>query len=153
MSSIPAPVAPAIDLGSLDADQQELILETIHFNRFIASKTPHAPCSCPSAAPALVLEVGPPQEPGARRRIECGLCHRFYYWLPKIKNANKRPPGSTGLARGAFCQCCLKAGTALVGHHVVPVADGGSDAQDNIWTVCGACHAIIHALRRMVEQA
>jgi predicted HNH restriction endonuclease len=35
----------------------------------------------------------------------------------------------------------------------VPVADGGSDAQDNIWTVCSACHAIIHALRRMVEQA
>jgi hypothetical protein len=102
----------------------------------------------------LVADLaGPPQEPGARRRIECGQCHKFYYWLPKIKNINKRPPSSTGLARGAVCQCCLKAGVALVGHHVVPVADGGSDAQDNIWTVCSACHAIIHALRRMVEQA
>lgn len=150
----PAPVAPAldVDLDSLDQGRQHLIFETLHFKNFVASKAPHAPCAC-QTGPLLVLEAGPPQEPGARRRIECGKCHKFYYWLPKIKNINKRPPSSTGLARGAVCQCCLKAGVALVGHHVVPVADGGSDAQDNIWTVCGACHAIIHALRRMVEQA
>lgn len=136
------------DIDSLDAEHQRLVLERLHFIEFLRDKSPHKPCRCPDGIPALILSEGPPTNPGEKRRIECGTCHQFYYWLPKLKNRNQRPPSSTGLANIEFCQCCRRSGVNLVGHHVVEVAEGGSNDSDNLWTVCEPCHTIIHALRR-----
>lgn len=32
-------------------------------------------------------------------------------------------------------------------HHVVAVSAGGSDHRDNLVLLCGACHAVVHAMR------
>jgi hypothetical protein len=143
-------IAPAILVDDLDESQQQSAFERLHFLRFIKNKEPYAPCRC-SEGPALILAEGPPQEPGAVRRIECGVCHKFYFWLPKLKNKNRRSTSSTGLAQGNYCQCCRKTGVNLIGHHVIEVMEGGDDSPENIWTVCDSCHQIIHALRRLVN--
>lgn len=41
--------------------------------------------------------------------------------------------------RDGFCQRCCR-GDRLCTHHVIPIADDGSDTLDNMITLCGACH-------------
>lgn len=138
-----------IDLiDQLDFDHQKLAMERLHFLNFLAEKSPLMACKCHGGVPTPILAEGPPQEPGARRRIECGRCHKFYFWLPKLKNQNRRASSSTGLADSYGCQCCRKIGVNLIGHHVVEVQEGGTNSPENVWTVCEPCHQIIHALRR-----
>lgn len=139
----------AADVDYLDIEHRNLLFERLHFLNYLAAKAPLDSCKCPGGAPTPILAEGPPQEPGSRRRIECGLCHKFYFWLPKLKNKDKRATSSTGLANSTFCQCCRKSGANLVGHHVVEVVEGGTDDSDNIWTLCEPCHQVIHALRRI----
>lgn len=139
---------PDFDFDRLDAEHQRLAFERLHFLNFLRSKSPLPPCNCPSGLPAPILAEGPPNAPGEKRRIECGGCRKFYFWLPKLKNKDRRSSSSTNLADGTLCQCCRKIGVNLVGHHVIEVAEGGADAPDNIWTLCEPCHTIIHALRR-----
>lgn len=143
-----SPLTPDI-IDQLDDERQQLLYEKLHFNDFIKKISPLKPCRCPSGNPIPARSEGPANDPGAQRRIECGLCHQFIAWLPKIKNQHRRPSRSTGLASQSFCQCCLKSGVNLEGHHIIEVAEGGSDAPDNIWTLCEPCHAVIHALRRL----
>lgn len=150
MNSAPI-IKPDDWIDQLDEDRRSLALERLRFLDFIREKskaTPLDPCHCPGGNPTLALSMGPPNDPGAKRRIECGICHKFYFWLPKSKNQNRRLSSSTGLASGAVCQCCRKTGVNLVGHHVEEVCAGGTDDPSNIWTVCEPCHSIIHALRR-----
>lgn len=139
---------PDFNLDRLDSEHRRLALERLHFLNFLDAKAPLPPCNCPSGIPAPILAEGPPNSPGEKRRIECGRCHKFYFWLPKLKNKDRRPSSSTNLADGTACQCCRKIGVNLVGHHVIEVAEGGADDPENIWTICEPCHAIIHALRR-----
>ena len=146
MSSTPATVAPDFLIDSLDPEQQHKVFETLHFKRFVRSLE-LKPCRC--GTPLPVLEAGP--TPEERRKIVCGGCEKFLAWLPKLRNKDKRPSSSTGLAVGTFCQCCRKTGVSLTGHHVIEVDEGGSNAPENIWTVCDACHQVIHALRRLVQ--
>lgn len=146
MSTLPI---VAFDLDQLDAEHRKIAFERLHFLDFLHAKSPLPPCNCSGGIPTPILADGPPQDPGAKRRIECGLCHKFYFWLPKLKNKDKRPSSSTGLADNTFCQCCRKSGVNLIGHHVIEEQEGGSSEPDNIWTVCEPCHQIIHALRRV----
>jgi len=140
---------PAFDIDQLDVEHQKIAFERLHFLNFLQAKAPLATCDCLDGKPTPVLVEGPPQEPGSKRRIECGLCHKFYFWLPKLRNKDKRPSSSTNLASGSYCQCCRKIGANLIGHHIVEVAEGGTDDQENIWTLCEPCHSIVHALRRI----
>lgn len=42
-----------------------------------------------------------------------------------------------------LCQACLEAGRVTLGtqvDHKVPLSAGGSDADDNKWLLCDACH-------------
>jgi hypothetical protein len=142
------PPLPDFNVDRLDAEHRKLAFERLHFLNFLNDKSPLSPCNCPSGQPTPILAEGPPNAPSEKRRIECGKCHKFYFWLPKLKNKDRRPSSSTNLADGMTCQCCRKIGVNLIGHHIVEVAEGGSDEPDNIWTVCVPCHAIIHALRR-----
>lgn len=47
------------------------------------------------------------------------------------------------LARDGGCQRC-GATVGLEVHHVVPLARGGSNAPDNLVTLCGDCHRGAH---------
>lgn len=131
-------------LDQLDDEHQQMMFERLHFLHFVKTLT-LKPCRC--GAPAPILSPGP----GAneRRKIECGGCGQYIAWLPKLKNKDRRSSVSTGLASGTGCQCCRKTGVKLTGHHVIEVADGGSNEPVNIWTVCEPCHAVIHALRSL----
>ena len=142
---------PVAFVDGMDAEHQRLAQDRLFFIHFIRQKEPLKPCRC-SSGPSLILTEGPASEPGSRRKIECGICHQFYFWLPKQKNQQHRPPSSTGLAIGDFCQCCRKIGVSLVGHHVIEVSEGGSNDPENIWTVCEPCHTVIHTLRRIVAR-
>ncbi|MBW7903016.1 MAG: HNH endonuclease [Rhodocyclaceae bacterium] len=45
---------------------------------------------------------------------------------------------------GGLCQPCLRAGrvtTATQVDHITPKSDGGTDAEDNLQSICADCHA------------
>lgn len=139
-------------LDHLDPEHQQLAMARLHFLNFIQElDLTRYRCNCFEGSPtAPVLETGP--YPNEQRKIVCGQCGRFIAWLPKLKNKDHRAPSSTGLATSDFCQCCRKTGVNLVGHHVIEVAEGGSNDPKNIWTLCDLCHTVIHTLRRMVDR-
>ncbi len=138
--------SPDLLVEQLDAEHQQMVFERLHFLRFVQTLD-LKPCRC--GMPAPILAVGPNAD--ERRKVECGGCGRFLAWLPKLKNKDKRPSSSTGLANGTFCQCCRKSGVSLTGHHVVEVDEGGSNEAENIWTVCEPCHQVIDSLRRIAR--
>lgn len=49
--------------------------------------------------------------------------------------------------RLAFCVFC-GASEGLEHHHFIPQAEGGTDDETNILTVCGVHHGLIHGMRR-----
>lgn len=143
---------PSYDLAhieSLDSEHQRLIAHRIHFLEFTRTITKRCKCN----QPAFILAEGPTE--GEQRRVECGTCGTYLAWLPKFHNKEARKTSSTRLATVAYCQLCCKTGAnlVLVGHHVIEVHEGGSNAPENIWTVCEPCHAVIHALRRIAKAA
>lgn len=140
---------PHYFVDQLDDEHQQLVFERLHFLSFVKKLDPIKSCRC--GQPLPVLADGP--NPGERRKIECGGCGKFLAWLPKLKNKDRRTSSSTGLAQGAECQLCRKAGVNLVGHHVVEVDEGGADSPENIWSVCEPCHMVIHAVRRIAKAA
>ena len=133
-------------LDGMDEEHQQLAAERLHFLRFMRSLPPKG-CRC--GEPVPVLGDGP--KPGERRRIECGQCGQFVAWLPKFKNQNRRARHTVGHAVGNICQMCQREGIRLEGHHVIAVENGGTDAPENIWSICEPCHVVIHALRRMAS--
>lgn len=138
----------ALDIDSLDEEHRSLALERLHFLDFVDRlKQKPVTCRCQSG-PAFILSEGPSNDPGARRKVECGNCHKLLGWLPKLKNKDRRPTASVGLASADYCQCCRQADRPLVGHHVIEVSEGGDNSASNIWTLCEPCHTIVHALRR-----
>ena len=86
---------------------------------------------------------------------KCAGCGRFIAWMPKPEaDRSRRRAGSKALAEkygNGYCELCLHHADdvtrALVGHHVIPYKEGGSDDRKNVWVVCGACHALIHHTR------
>ena len=49
-----------------------------------------------------------------------------------------------------LCERCLKEGRYVKAeqvHHIRPLAEGGSHVDDNLMSLCSACHAKIHAER------
>ena len=137
-----------LNIDALDAEHRKLAFERLHFLDFIARLNQQSTaCHCHSG-PAFILSEGPSNEPGARRKIECGICHKFIAWLPKLKNKDRRPTASVGLASADYCQCCRQTDRPLIGHHIIEVAEGGDNSPSNLWTLCEPCHTIVHALRR-----
>ena len=47
-----------------------------------------------------------------------------------------------------FCWLCLTTDCALELHHIVEVAQGGTDDAQNLQVLCVDCHALTHRLRR-----
>jgi 5-methylcytosine-specific restriction endonuclease McrA len=48
--------------------------------------------------------------------------------------------------RLGFCVACGFRGDELNHHHIVPTAEGGSDSDDNILTLCRKCHGLVHGV-------
>ncbi len=53
-------------------------------------------------------------------------------------------PEGLALLRGSRLEDMLHS------HHVIPLVCGGADAESNLVALCARCHAIAHALGRMV---
>ena len=54
------------------------------------------------------------------------------------------------LQRQPLCELCLKDNRytkATLVHHVRPLAEGGTNAPDNLMSLCGPCHSRLHAER------
>ena len=50
-----------------------------------------------------------------------------------------------------LCEMCAKRGRyvkATLVHHVLPLADGGTNDEDNLMSLCVSCHEEIHRRRR-----
>ena len=102
------------------------------------------------------LETAPCSDSGPHyAKMSCGSCGAFVKFIPKPKNAGKRPankhtPESLGIAR---CQLCrrpvdmLGSYEVLEVHHVVEVQHGGDDDPGNIWVLCTDCHKTVHHRR------
>lgn len=53
------------------------------------------------------------------------------------------------LAAHPFCEECRAAGKLVAAdtvHHIIPLAEGGTNAPENLISVCHACHSRHHAL-------
>jgi len=44
-----------------------------------------------------------------------------------------------------ICQNCKSDKESLEAHHIVPLANGGSDTMDNMVALCDGCHQSIHS--------
>ena len=54
------------------------------------------------------------------------------------------------IAAHPLCEECMKAGRytpAQVVHHILPLRDGGTSAEENLMALCPSCHGKIHAER------
>lgn len=108
--------------------------------------------------------MGKPYEQGKFNQthgyaLACPHCHQFIGWGGKakpIKDATKRIRSSNWTDKRLgidYCQCCMRNARHLGNletleiHHVIPVADGGTDSPENLWVLCTACHKAVHARR------
>ena len=90
-------------------------------------------------------------------RPECGQ----FWWQPTPENEKtRRPARHLDLVKKYGRDLCELCGLALpqllalkrhlVGHHVIECGQDGadsSDARDNVWIICNACHSTIHRTR------
>jgi 5-methylcytosine-specific restriction endonuclease McrA len=89
--------------------------------------------------------------------VRCNRCEK-HWWQPTPENEKaKRPARHHDLVArydGKHCELCglpkpslLDLKRHLTGHHVIEYANGGTDARENVWIVCNACHSLIHRTR------
>lgn len=105
------------------------------------------------------LEIPRPDTPHSAK-LECPVCGNFLGWKKKAKNKYKRPKNkytAEGLG-GEYCAMCLRSRgrlglhETLLIHHIVEIQDGGEDEPDNIWIICTHCHALIHHVRKYLNE-
>ncbi len=60
----------------------------------------------------------------------------------KLRREFKKVRGGVMAESGGVCQKC--GGVASQVHHVVPLADGGTNDLDNLVALCGPCHVAEH---------
>ena len=116
--------------------------------------------SCPLCfSPETEIRLEPNASPHYAREI-CASCGTYIRFVGKPdEKRERRSAGHIGLVKRygrGYCEMCLRpAGDvvrSLTGHHVVPHKMGGSSNRDNVWIVCGACHAAIHHVRTYYGQ-
>ena len=97
------------------------------------------PC-CHPGCPELV-------ESGERY---CPAHRRLIYQTRRTANEHYdrrwRKISALHLARHPLCAECQRAGrltSATETHHIIAVADGGTDAEDNLMGLCKSCHSRI----------
>lgn len=107
-------------------------------------------CTCGSTETRI--EPGTPPHHGKQ---VCNNCGAFIGWEPKPSSPH-RPAGERNLVAKygqGFCEFCgrkteaLPSGAYLVGHHVVPYAEGGSARERPPWILCDSCHGLVEAAR------
>lgn len=103
---------------------------------------------CDHACERVTLQPNGPHH----ARKDCAVCGRFTGWVSKPDAEKKRRrKGSKRLAFASYCQLCLMSvddgRSHMCGHHVIEHQHGGSDERANVWTLCEACHALVHHVR------
>lgn len=108
-------------------------------------KKPKRPCSypgCPQLTDGRFCEEHAKQE--AQR-------YEKYQRDPTVKKRYGRSwkrIRDKFLAQHPLCEACLKEGRLTEAeevHHVVPLSKGGSNASDNLMSLCKSCHSKITA--------
>jgi len=116
------------------------------------SEKPCIRCKCGEVAIVPGIYPG-----GHYAKVVCAGCDRFVKWQSKPvekkdprKRANKNLVADLG---HGFCEMCRRTKEALPlpqvleAHHVIQVAEGGTDDHGNIWIICTHCHRLIHLQR------
>lgn len=99
----------------------------------------------PTAAPKPCTQCGTLVHDGSSR---C-MVHKVKAWVRRV-DVPKRQTGralqrkrAELFAREPECRECMRLGRfrlATVRDHIVPLAEGGDDADENVQPLCGACH-------------
>lgn len=120
------------------------VLAALHCRQEINRLSAEKPRCC--SQQAIIAET---PDPGVKhyKKAVCGSCGKFFGWISKPKNLTRRAPSTTGLKTGERCAICLT-GSSLEVHHIIEVADGGDNDPENLLTLCQACHALVHWVRR-----
>ena len=97
-------------------------------------------------------------QPGCPNLVEAGehYCSEHRKQYNKRSNAGHydshwRKISKGYLSRNPLCVECEKAGRltpATETHHIIPVADGGTHAEDNLMALCKSCHSRISLKER-----
>ena len=77
--------------------------------------------------------------------------HRTEENYSRYHNSRWKEIRSAQLHRQPLCEMCLKEGryvAATLVHHIIPLSEGGTNAPENLMSLCGAsCHGKIHSVR------
>lgn len=89
----------------------------------------------------------------------CAVCGRYLMCVPKRRQGRVVDSATLIECKAAslgseYCQMCLRQEESsknfwIAAHHILPVAQGGSDDPSNIMLLCRDCHDIVHSIRRM----
>lgn len=103
--------------------------------------------------------------PGCPRLTNGRYCDKHERLMNKQYEQTKRDPATAErygtawrairkryIAAHPLCEECLRSGLAVPAehvHHIIPLTDGGTNAENNLMALCKACHSRIHLdLRR-----
>lgn len=74
--------------------------------------------------------------------------HRTEENYSRYHNSRWKEIRSAQLHRQPLCEMCLKEGryvAATLVHHIIPLSEGGTNAADNLMSLCDSHHSKIHA--------
>lgn len=83
------------------------------------------------------IKIAPARIKTADLTVSANLRTRGHKWMRIRNGVFQRDNG--------LCQTCMRAGRFTVAEevdHIVRLADGGTDADDNLASICKPCHAI-----------
>ena len=74
--------------------------------------------------------------------------HRTEENYSRYHNSRWKEIRSAQLHRQPLCEMCMKEGRyipATLVHHIIPLSEGGTNAADNLMSLCDSHHSKIHA--------
>lgn len=108
---------------------------------------PKHPCSCPGC-PELTHE----RYCEEHKKLTDSLYNKY----GRSTEQKKRYGNNWHRTRNAYfrehqyCELCKRNGKTVQGeqvHHIIPIAEGGSNEWSNLMTLCRSCHSRLHAER------
>ena len=88
--------------------------------------------------------------PGCPRLTDGRFCEEHSKLEAKRYNTEWRRIRKRYASAHPLCEECLKVGRytpTQVVHHILPLREGGTNAEDNMMSLCHSCHGRIHAER------
>lgn len=113
---------------------------------------------CRSGCGSNETEIVPQLDGPHHAKELCAECGAFVRWVSKPRGENDKAGREVSgrvakrLSNGR-CDICrrpfdaIPGPTSVEGHHIVPVNEGGEDAEANILVLCTMCHKHVHHVR------